>query len=412
MASEETLRPTSEEEASEIVRQAAAGGRTLEIVGGGTKRGIGQPSRADRQLSTAGLTGITEYNPGELVLTARAGTPVAEIEAALSSNNQVLAFQPGNWRALFGANGAPTIGAIAAANVSGSRRISAGAARDSLLGVRFINGRGEIIKNGGKVMKNVTGLDLVKLMAGSWGTLGLLTEVSFKVLPRAATEATLVVHGGTAKEAASLMATAMGTSADVSGASHLPEAIATRMPGMPFDGQSATVLRLEGFEDSVAARLERLRAALPPGSETSTLDTGQSASLWQSLSDVAPFAASNAPLWRISVAPVWGADVAAAIRRRLEGELWFDWQGGLVWLQLSGTPDDAGATIIRDAIAANGGGHATLMRADEAVRANLPVFQPLAPAVAALSERIRASMDPASVFNPGRMVFDGDRKAA
>jgi glycolate oxidase FAD binding subunit len=408
MTANDTIAPASEEEAAEIVRQAAANGTALEIAGGGTKRGIGQPFEAGRTLSAAGLSGITQYNPAELVLTARAGTPVAEIEAALAENNQMFAFEPGDWRGLTGANGAPTVGALAAANISGSRRIVAGAARDGLLGVRFVNGSGEVIKNGGRVMKNVTGLDLVKLMAGSWGTLGLLTEVSFKVLPRPEAETTLVIHGASDGDAANLMAAAMGTSAEVSGAAHLPESVAKRAG---LDGGAATLLRLEGFAESVAARLERLRSALTGAPELSALDDARSKPLWKQLGDVAPFAGGMKPLWRISVAPMAGHDVAAIILRRTAGEAFYDWQGGLVWLQLD-DETEAAAALVRETIAECGGGHATLIRASDDIRRAVPVFQPQAPAVAALSERVRASLDPAGVFNPGRMVWNGGRKAA
>jgi len=408
MANDGTVIPASDDEAAEIVREAVAKGTTLEIAGGGTKRGIGQPFAADRLLSAAGLTGITQYNPAELVLTARAGTPVAEIEAALDENGQMLAFEPGDWRGLFGANGVPTIGALAAANISGPRRLIAGAARDALLGVRFVNGSGEAIKNGGRVMKNVTGLDLVKLMAGSWGTLGLITEVSFKVLPRAETETTLVIHGAHENEAANLMAAAVGTSAEVSGAAHLPEGVAGRS-GLG-DG-AATVLRLEGFSESVTARLGRLKAALPGAANASELDEAASKALWVKIRDVAPFTGGTKPLWKISVAPMAGHDVAAMILREVRGEAFHDWQGGLVWLQLD-DEGDASAAIVRSAVAKCGGGHATLVRAAEDVRAATPVFQEQAAPVAALAERVRAALDPAGVFNPGRMVWNGGRKAA
>ena len=407
----ETLAPASEADICDIVRGCASDGRTLEIVGGGTKRGIGQPMRADALLSTAGLSGITEYNPGELVVTARAGTPLADIEAALAEHSQMLAFEPGDWRALLGSKGTPTIGAVAAANLSGSRRILAGAARDSLLGVRFVNGRGEAVRNGGRVMKNVTGLDLVKLMAGSWGTLGVLTEVSFKVLPRPETEATLALHGAGGSEAARLMAAAVATSAEISGAAHLPAGPAARagLPAAP--GGSVTLLRVEGFAASVAARLDRLRAALAGGADAVVIGDDASKALWRALGDVAPFAGSALPLWKISVTPTSGHAVAAAILDATGGAVWQDWQGGLLWLQCDDAGDAAAATV-RDAIAKNGGGHATLIRAPETVRAAVPVFQPQPPVLAALSERIRAAFDPAGVFNPGRMVFSARRTAA
>ena len=406
----ETHQPASEAETCEIVRACAADRRTLEIVGGGTRCGIGQPITADAVLATAGLSGITEYNPGELVVTARAGTPLADIEAALDANNQMLAFEPGDWRGVSGIEGNPTIGSVAAANLSGPRRLADGAARDSLLGVRLVNGRGEAVKNGGRVMKNVTGLDLVKLMAGSWGTLGVLTEVSFKVLPRPETEATLALHGATDAEAAGLMAAAVATSAEVSGAAHLPPDVAQTLSAAPGD-RSLTLLRVEGFADSVTARLDRLRTTFSADPETSVIGEAASKTLWQALRDVAPFAGSPTPLWKISVTPTSGHAVAAAILADTAGTVFYDWQGGLVWLQCAADTDPA-ADAVRAAVAEHGGGHATLVRASDPVRAAVPVFQPQPPAIAALSERIRAAFDPAGVFNPGRMVFDGNRTAA
>jgi glycolate oxidase FAD binding subunit len=405
------LTPASEEEAAEIVKASVADGHTLEIAGGRTKRGIGQTLEADRLLSTVKLIGITEYNPGELVISARAGTPFADIEAALALNNQMLAFQPGDWRSLFGSNGTPTIGGIVAANISGSRRIAAGAARDSLLGVRFANGAGEIIKNGGKVMKNVTGLDLVKMMAGSWGTLGLITEVSLKVLPLPETESTLAIRGVSDSKSAAIMAAAMGTSADVTGAAHLPGSVTGRVQGGALAGNPVTLLRLEGFAKSVLVRLDKLRAVLPADSDTDVIEGEASARLWRDLSDVAPFAGNATPLWKISVAPMAGHAVASAVLDKLDGEVFFDWQGGLIWLQLA-SETDASASLVRQAVASNGGGHATLIRASDEIRSSVTVFQPQAPALAALSRRVRAAVDPSGVFNPGRMVFDAVRKAA
>jgi glycolate oxidase FAD binding subunit len=234
-------RPGSEQEVAEIVRDAAVRSAGLAVRGGGTRA----PEVAgDRPtLSTAGLTGISLYEPGALTLVVRAGTSLEEVEAALAAEGQQLPFEPWDARPLSGRNGTPTIGGVVATNASGPRRVAAGACRDLMLGVRFVDGTGAVVKNGGRVMKKVTGLDLVKLMAGSHGTLGVLTEVAFKVLPRPETAATLVLDGLDAATAGRAMRAALATPCDVSGAAHVA---------------GRTLLRLEGFEASV--RSEELPA--------------------------------------------------------------------------------------------------------------------------------------------------------
>ena len=411
MAALETLAPADEAEARAMVAEARAAGRTLAIVGAGSKGAVGHRIEADRALTSTGLTGIVEYNPEELVIVARAGTPLADIEAALAENHQALMFEPADWGPLLGSDAGQTIGGIAATNLSGPRRILAGAARDALLGVRFVNGRGEAISNGGRVMKNVTGLDLVKLMAGSWGALGLITEVAFKVLPRPETEATLVIDGADAAEAARLMARAMGTSVEVSAASHLPANVSGFALGGAHAGQPATLLRLEGFAASVAERAARLAGLLETGRGVAELDAAASRRAWTAVRNVRPFAdGGTGPVWRISVAPMAGPAVVAAILDKAQGQAFHDWQGGLIWLRLDG--DDPRAALVRGAVAANGDGHALLVRASETARADTDVFHPEPAPVAALSGKIRAALDPDGVFDTGRRPFGPARDAA
>src|SRR6187431_2340974 len=288
------LKPRDGQDVEAAVQWALAEGKTLEIVGHGSKRGIGRAAQWDLSLDLSGLSGVTLYEPEELILSAKAGTPIAEIEALLAANNQELAFEPMDYGPIFGRTaGRGTIGGVLATNLSGPRRIKAGAARDHFLGVTAVTGRGETIKSGGRVVKNVTGYDLCKLLAGSWGTLAAMTDITIKVLPKAETEATVLVTGLDDARACAAMAAAMGSSCDVSGAAHLPDHVASWFDGLPRP-EASTVLRLEGFAPSVARRKETLSALLKEFGAVSFLDESQSRKLWRSIRYVMPFATETA----------------------------------------------------------------------------------------------------------------------
>ncbi|MBO9101485.1 MULTISPECIES: FAD-binding protein [unclassified Rhizobium] len=396
-----TLIPTTEEEAATIIRDHASKGHALWIVGGNSRAGFGNAVSTHSELTSRGMTGIVAYNPGEMVMTARAGTPVEEIEAALAASHQMMAFEPMNHSPLMATSGVPTIGGIFAANASGPRRILAGAARDSLLGVRFVNGRGEIVKAGGRVMKNVTGLDLPKLMAGSHGTLGLLTEVTFRVPPSPKTEQTLVISDLTDEAATKAMAAAMALSVEVSGAAHLPVTVASTFAPAAWSVHSAMVLRIEGLAASVDVRMEKLSRAMAGIGPVGQLPDAESKAVWRAIRDVVPFAdGTMRPVWRVSVAPGAGHRLVAALRQEAGVDAFYDWQGGLVWLRMEAEPDGA---VLRRHIANVGGGHATLLRATPDARAQNDAFEPQQPAVALLSARIKQKFDPAGIFNPGKM---------
>src|SRR3954468_24013631 len=250
----DTLKPRDGKDVEAAVQWALAEGKTLEVMGQGSKRGIGRAAQWDLSLDLSDLSGVTLYEPEELVLSARAGTPIAEIEALLAKNNQELAFEPIDYGPVFGAApGRGTIGGTLAANLSGPRRIKAGAARDHFLGVTAVSGRGETFKSGGRVVKNVTGYDLCKVLAGSYGTLAAMTDVTVKVLPRAETEQTLLVLGLDDATAAKAMSIAMGSPNDVSGAAHFPTPLAAVMQAEA--GTAVTALRLEGVAPSVEHRM-------------------------------------------------------------------------------------------------------------------------------------------------------------
>ncbi|WP_022704010.1 glycolate oxidase subunit GlcE [Pseudorhodobacter ferrugineus] len=370
------MKPANEMELSEAIRGANG---PLRIVGGGT-RAIG-PDRAGEVLETGALSGISLYEPGALTIVAGAGTPLAEVEAALDGGGQRLPFEVPDLRGLLGRSGASTIGGVVAANGSGPRRIQAGACRDSLIGVRFVDGAGTIVKNGGRVMKNVTGYDLVKLMAGSHGTLGVLTEVAFKVLPRPEVEATLTRDGVDPAAAVAAMAQALGSPYEVTGAAY-------------FGGQIR--LRIEGMIGSVAYRSGALRKLLGAGWDV--VEAAQSAILWREIRDVAPFMGQAGAVWRISIKP---SDMPQVLAVLSQAQTLCDWGGGLIWALV---PDagDAQAGALRGALAAMGG-HATLVRAGAAVYDTTPAFHPEPAALATLSKTLRAKFDPRGILNPGMM---------
>jgi glycolate dehydrogenase FAD-binding subunit len=398
----DTLRPRDAKEVESAVQWALAEGKALELLGQGSKRAIGRPAQTDLTLDLSGLTGVTLYEPEELVLSAKAGTPIAEIEALVKSKGQQLAFEPMDYGPILGGTpGRGTIGGALAANLSGPRRIKAGAARDHFLGVAAVSGRGEIFKSGGRVVKNVTGYDLCKLIAGSWGTLAAMTEVTIKVLPSPETEATVLIAGLAPAQAVDAMTGAMGSSCDVSGAAHLPAEVAARMPQIAAAGAAITALRLEGFAPSVAHRRGALQAQMRPLGDLAALDDQASGTLWRAVRDVTPFAGGEGPVWRLSVAPSQGAEVAAVVARQLPAQMLYDGAGGVIWIAL-GACDDAGAAVVRGAVATSGG-HATLIRAPAALRAAVAVFDPQNAAVAALTKRVKESFDPKGVLNPGRM---------
>ncbi len=402
----DSLKPRDAIEVEFIIRAALAEDKTLEVVGCGTKRAIGRAAQWDATIDLSGLSGVTLYEPQELVLSAKAGTPLAEIEALVSENNQELAFEPMDYGPLLGSpSGAASIGGVLAANLSGPRRIKAGAARDHFLGLSAVSGRGEVFKSGGRVVKNVTGYDLCKVIAGSWGTLAVMTDVTIKTLPKAETEETILVFGLDDAAAGKAMAAATGSYGDVSAAAHLPADAADRIAAAAAAHKAVTAFRLEGVAPSVRERKAVLDKLLVPLGSVASLDEGASRAFWRAVRDVTPFAASGPAgtrdLWRISTAPSEGATLGRALVSKGGAEVLYDWAGGLIWAALPAA-DDAHASLVCATVAA-AGGHATLIRAPAAVRAAVGVFTPEPGPLAALSSRIRKSFDPHGVLNPGRM---------
>jgi glycolate oxidase FAD binding subunit len=406
------LVPETTEEVAELVSAAAAEERPLQIFGAGSKHGLGRPVQAAYTMELRGLAGITLYEPEELVLAARAGTPVATIETALREKRQQLAFEPPDLGPLYGVPlGQGTIGGALGCNLAGPRRVKAGAARDHFLGFTAITGRGDVFKSGSRVVKNVTGYDLSKLIAGSYGTLAVMTDVIVKVLPAPEQTRTLLLVGLDDAAAVRAMTRALASPYDVSGAAHLPASVAAGWPGHLVGGHggAVTALRLEGPQPSVEARLMTLAAELRAfDAVRDELDTRHSLLFWRTIRDVAPFtqdpAATVSPsIWRVSTAPASGAAVAAAVGARLPIAYFYDWGGGLIWMAVPPRVPNAGAATIRAELA-RFGGHATLMRGPDDHRLAVPVFQPQPEPLAALSRRVKDAFDPHRILNPGRMA--------
>ncbi|SDG94197.1 FAD-binding protein [Roseospirillum parvum] len=413
----ETLKPATADQVVDAVAQALAAGTPLEVVGQGSKRAIGRPMEAESRLDLSKLTGISLYEPAELVLRAAAGTPRAEIEAALAAERQRLAFDPPDLGALLGGPaGRGTLAGMVVPNLGGPRRLSAGAPRDHLLGYKAVSGRAEAYKAGGRVMKNVTGFDLCKLMAGSWGTLGVLTELTLKVQPLPETSRTVLLLGLTDGLGVRALSRAMGGPHEVAAAAHLPAGVAAlskvaAVARAGAEGRAVTALKVEGPGPSVAHRAGGLKTDLADlSADAEDIHDAQGATLWQEIRDATLLAEpAEGLIWRLSVTPMRGPEIAHAIVQRLPGTRGlYDWAGGLVWLAVPGdtAQGDGGAGPIRRALAEHGGGHALLLRGPEALRARVAVFQPEDRVTAALSRRLRLGFDPRLILNRGRLIAE------
>jgi glycolate oxidase FAD binding subunit len=404
----ETLEPSTIDELRRTVAAAVDVETPLEIVGAGSKREFGRPVEAGRVVRLDGLSGITLYEPAELVMSAKAGTSLAEVERQLADSGQQLAFEPPDYGAVLGGEaGRQTIGGVLACNLAGPRRIKAGAARDHFLGVQAITGRGDLIKSGGRVVKNVTGYDLCKLLAGSFGTLAVMTDLTFKVLPAPEVSLTLMLRPTDRVAGFAALRAAMASAYDVAGAAFLPESAAARssVAEIAAGGSDLALIRIEGPEPSVRYRAGALQQLLAShGSEIREAGDVASISLWRDIRDVALLPQDTTTLWRVSVPPASGPGILQALEARLSFGWLADWAGGLLWLA-AGEAEDGGAAAIRETIAASGG-HATLIRGPEALRARIEVFQPQPPPLARLTARVKDSFDPKRILNPGRMYRD------
>ncbi len=391
---------TTEDEIVSAVAEAARTREPLLIQGNGTKAGMLRPVQAARTLSAAGLSGINLYAPKELIISAWSGTPLPEIEATLTEAGQHLIAEPPDLSVLLRANGKPqTLGGVVATNLSGPRRVAWGAMRDHVMGVRAVTGRAEVIRSGGRVLKNVTGLDLCKLLTGSHGTLGVITEITLKVLPAPEATGTLVLPGLDATAGVAILSAALGSPFGVSGATWLPADAVARVSGLEFVRGSATLIRIEDFSPSVTYRIGRLKDQFAVTGAV-TLDTTASRVAWKDVRDARPLIAGETDaVWRVSVRPSSGPSVLTALRPAgVTGYL--DWGGGLVWL--AGPPDAATHAAVETAANA-AGGNWTLLRAPDTLRGAVRVVPDEATPLARITQQVKAAMDPAGILNPGRI---------
>ena len=395
------LTPSTEAALVEAITDAYAAAEPVRICGQDSKAAMMRPVQAARSLSTAGLTGISLYSPNEMIISAGAGTPIAEIEAALAEKDQHLIAEVPDYSALLGASTRQTFGGVVAANLSGPRRVAWGAMRDHVMGVRAVNGMGETIRSGGRVLKNVTGLDLCKLLTGSHGTLAVMSEITVKVLPAPERRATLAIGGLDPARGVAALSAALGSPYAVSGAAYLPAGAASRVPVVSWLGGSVTLMRIEDFAPSVAYRADKLRADLAEFGVAEIIDDGASRALWASVRDAAPLSVQpQDAVWRISVRPSAGPRVAAALEAAFGAQYFLDWGGGLVWI--AGPATSAAHAAVVDA-ATKAAGTWLLLRAPDALRTAVDVIPPESAALARIGARVKAAFDPKSILNPGRM---------
>ncbi|HEY5338554.1 MAG TPA: FAD-binding protein [Rhizomicrobium sp.] len=379
----------AEADVIEAVRAARESRRTLEIVGGGTKRAYGRAAPCDDVLDVSRLSGVVNYEPEELVLTVKSGTPVAEIDALLGSKSQCLGFEPADWGPLLDAPArASTIAGVLSADANGPAAVRYGRARDSLLGYRAVNGLAEAYKAGGRVVKNVTGFDLPKLMCGAFGTLGVLTEVTLRVFPKPSDAAVLIVRDISAAEGLTLLRTIWSSPLEATGLCYVPAAATSAALGEIQKG--AALIRLEGAPEPLREKIEGAKALLGERAQTLGIE------IFSRIGDGAIFLGRDLDVWRVFVPPAEAAKLVAAI----QSPLWFaDWAGGLLWIGMLPGNDGARLRHIIEPV----GGHTTLLRAATETRGRVDVFQPETPARGALTRSVKAAFDPLGLFNPGRM---------
>ena len=380
-------RVSDESQIVDFVRSAREMRTPFEIVAGGTRRGAGRPMGQLPVLDVSGVSGIIEYQPEELIVTARPGTRLAELKLLLAEKNQCLGFDPADWT-LFGGNGIPTLGGAVSADACGPGRLRHGPPRDSLLGFRAVNGFGEAFRGGAKVVKNVTGFDLPKLVCGAFGTLMVLSELTFRVYPKPGARATLILPDRDPAAGFAALRAIWKSALEPSGLAYIPGVAA--FPGLGDVGAGAALIRFEAAALPLSEKITAAKLLVGAAEEI-----GEGDAIFAAIGEGALFRNSELDVWRVHVPPSEAARVAGAC----SSPLWLgDWAGGLLWIGARGED----APRIR-ALAAQAGGHAMLLRAPAARRTELGLYAPQPPALAAITASVRAAFDPLSLFNPGRL---------
>ena len=394
--------PSSREEIAEIIRNCYKKNIPLEINGSKSKNKIGRNFQAEKTLDLTSYSGIIDYKPEELYIKVKAGTPINSIIEELDKHDQQLAFEPVDFGFLFnGKSNNGTIGGVISCNFAGPRRFKVGSARDHLLGFQGINGKGEIIKSGGTVVKNVTGYDLCKLISGSFGTLSVLTELSVKVLPKPQTSKTLIINNPHIKKAIEYLGTALSSPSDPSGGVFYPEQFDQSFTFNDLTHKGAlTAIRIEGPSNSVDHRIKNLSAELGLlENEYSILESVQTKIFWNKTKNLEIFSNSKKNLLRI-VVPI--SETLSVLQKMKPYEInyFLDWGGSLIWVEL----EKISLKILREIkdITQQHSGYFTIIKVEEDLKASADVFT-IDPIKYKISEKIKKSFDPKRIFNPGKM---------
>ena len=399
---QDTFKPSSREEIAEIIKNCYKKSIPLEINGTKSKNKIGRNFQSEKTLDLSGYSGIIEYKPEELYIKVKAGTPLKEILEAIDKNNQQLAFEPIDFGFLFeGKSNGGTIGGVVACNFAGPRRFKVGSARDHVLGFQGINGKGEVIKSGGTVVKNVTGYDLCKLVSGSYGTLTVLTELSIKVLPKSESSKTLIINNPHLKKAMEYLGTALSSSTDPSGGVFYPERFENNFVFNDLTHKGAlTAIRIEGPTNSVDQRISRLVKELSLlENEYSVLDNFQTDLFWGKTRNLEVFSNLKNNLLRVIVPVSETLNVIQKLKK-YEINYFLDWGGNLIWLEL----EQISLKILREIkeITKEHSGYFTIIKLEDDLKASADIFT-IDPIKYKISEKIKKSFDPKRIFNPGKM---------
>jgi len=400
--SESTLRPTSEEDIANIVKHCYKKNIPLEISGLGSKKKIGRNFQSQKTLELSDYSGIIKYEPEELYIKVKSGTPIKEIKNELDKKNQQLAFEPTDFGSVFeGTNNEGSIGGVLSCNFSGPRRFKVGSARDHILGFKGVNGKGEIIKSGGTVVKNVTGYDLCKLITGSFGTLSIFTEISVKVLPKADLTKTLVIENPHLKKGLEYLNTALGSSTDPSGGVFYPDYFRSHFIFNDLTTEGPiTAIRIEGSKLSVDERINQLLKEFNIRSkEVSILDPTQSNIFWENTRCLKVFTNLKSNLIKVTVPASETFNLINKFKP-YDVKYFIDWGGNLIWLQI----DELDLNKLEEirSLVKNVGGYLTIIKVEDSLKASIDIFT-IDDVKYKISEKIKKSFDPKRILNPGKM---------